>query len=228
MLPAWRHAAKDTAQTTATPVGRRCPALSARPGSIATVTRQAPQHAAGKSSSDDGNHLIVGREPAGCLLGVAQPTVHRDLEHPAAGFTQPHTGGWGGSQDQLLRLLRARLIASHAAIFDLDLHRCGSSRCRAFNVAPTGQARKHHVTQRRGIRCAIITCACLTRRCDAHRGAGRVSSRCGCAVLVMYRAGHLGSGSETHASRRRFGLAARGCIDRHRLCGGGTRPRSGT
>jgi hypothetical protein len=68
------------------------------------------------------HHLLVCREPPGRLLGIGEPAIDRDLENPATASPQYNPGGRIGLQNQLPRRSRTRLIASHAAIFDLDLH----------------------------------------------------------------------------------------------------------
>ena len=96
---------------------------------ITAVTRQAPlaatppdAGAVAGQSGDRGKHLVPRRETAGRLLREAQPPIHRDLEHAAPALAQPHIGSRRLRQDQVPRLTGARLVASHAAVFDLDLH----------------------------------------------------------------------------------------------------------
>jgi hypothetical protein len=71
---------------------------------------------------DGFNHLGIRRKHAGLALGVAQRPVHGDFEHAAAGFAQRDLGLRVAGGDQGAGRTGARLIASHAAVFDLDLH----------------------------------------------------------------------------------------------------------
>ena len=70
--------------------------------------------------------LLVRREPAGRLLGEAEPAVHRDLEHATAGFAQGDLRVGMGVDDQVSDPTGAWFIASLSAVFDFDLHACGS------------------------------------------------------------------------------------------------------
>jgi hypothetical protein len=81
-------------------------------------------HSSGSAgTSGDGiSHFRLGGEPAGLLLGEAQLAVHRDLEHPAAGFFQVNPGIRDFRNDDVPRRFGARFVASHAAVFDLDVH----------------------------------------------------------------------------------------------------------
>ena len=85
------------------------------------------RHAAGAASrvagsAEGAEYFLVCREPAGRLLRVGEPAVHRDLEDAAAGPAQSNLRGGLGLQDRVLRRTGARFIASHSAVFDLDLH----------------------------------------------------------------------------------------------------------
>jgi predicted transposase YbfD/YdcC len=66
--------------------------------------------------------FLVCREPAGRLLRIGEPAVHRDLEDTTAGPTQADLRGRLGLQDRVPRRTGARFIASHSAVFDFDLH----------------------------------------------------------------------------------------------------------
>jgi hypothetical protein len=66
------------------------------------------------------------RELAGRLLRIGEPAVHRDLEDTAAGPAQIDLRGGLGLQDRVPRRTGARFVASHSAVFDLDLHARGS------------------------------------------------------------------------------------------------------
>jgi hypothetical protein len=65
---------------------------------------------------------LLRREPSGCLLREGQPAIDGDLKNPAAAFAQADIGGGLGLQDQVPRRDRSRLVASHAAEFDLYVH----------------------------------------------------------------------------------------------------------
>jgi hypothetical protein len=66
--------------------------------------------------------LGFGRESTAGLLRIAEPPVHRDLENAAAALAQADRGRRMLFQDLIPCGTRTRLIASHAAVFDLDLH----------------------------------------------------------------------------------------------------------
>jgi hypothetical protein len=71
--------------------------------------------------------LIVSREAAGRLFRIGQPAIHGDLEYPSTRLAQVNLRRRPGLLDQICRRTGARFIASHAAVFDLDLHRYGSA-----------------------------------------------------------------------------------------------------
>jgi hypothetical protein len=71
--------------------------------------------------------LVVGREAAGRLFRIGSPAIHGDLEYPATGLAQINLRRGLGLLDQICRRTGARFIASHAAEFDLDLHRRASA-----------------------------------------------------------------------------------------------------
>jgi hypothetical protein len=73
-------------------------------------------------SAEGREHLCVRREPAARLLGIREPAIHRNLEHAAAGPLQLHLRAGCGLLNQTCRHTGARFIASHSAIFDLNLH----------------------------------------------------------------------------------------------------------
>lgn len=83
---------------------------------------RAPVRAGKQRLSQGGEHLAVVRERPGAPLGVAQRAVNGDLEHPAAGFLQRDLGVRMARGNQGAGRTGARLVASHAAVFDLDLH----------------------------------------------------------------------------------------------------------
>ena len=58
----------------------------------------------------------------GRLLGIRQSSIDRDFKHPATAPLQRHLGGLVGLKDLIPRRTGAWLIASHTAIFDLDMH----------------------------------------------------------------------------------------------------------
>jgi hypothetical protein len=85
------------------------------------------RHASRCERSAEGlEHFLVCRELAGRLLRIGEPAVHRDLEDTAAGPAQIDLRGGLGLQDRVPRRTGARFIASHSAVFDLDLHARGS------------------------------------------------------------------------------------------------------
>jgi hypothetical protein len=67
-------------------------------------------------------HLRVGREPAARLFGIGEFAVNGDLEHTASRLVQRHLRAWRCPLNQASRRTGARFVASHATIFDLDLH----------------------------------------------------------------------------------------------------------
>jgi hypothetical protein len=71
---------------------------------------------------DGFSHLRIRRKRAGLAFGVFQRAVHCDLEHAAAGFAQRDLGLRVARGDESAGRTGARLIASHAAVFDFDLH----------------------------------------------------------------------------------------------------------
>jgi hypothetical protein len=70
--------------------------------------------------------FLVRREPAGRPLGEAELAVHGDLEHATARFAQGDLRVGTGFDDQIADPTGAWFIASLTAIFDFDLHACGS------------------------------------------------------------------------------------------------------
>jgi hypothetical protein len=74
-------------------------------------------------SAEGREHLLVGREAAGRLLGVREPAIHGNLEHTTAGPVQLHLRAGCRLLNQTCRRTGARFIASHSAIFDLNLHK---------------------------------------------------------------------------------------------------------
>jgi len=91
-------------------------------GQDATVTRQAPRLVSRDDSAERAQHLLVRGECTGRLLGISEPAVHRDLEDPAAALAQTDLRRRKLLQDQVPRRTGARFIASHATVFDFDLH----------------------------------------------------------------------------------------------------------
>jgi hypothetical protein len=63
------------------------------------------------------------RKAARCLLRESKPAVHLDFEHAAAGSAQRDLCRWSRLENEIPRRTGARLIASHAAIFDFDFHK---------------------------------------------------------------------------------------------------------
>lgn len=78
-----------------------------------------------RASGEGAEYFLVCREPAGCLLRVGEPAVHRDLEDATAGPAQVNLRGGLVLQDRVPRRTGARFVASHSAVFDLDLHEVG-------------------------------------------------------------------------------------------------------
>jgi len=66
--------------------------------------------------------FFVCRKLTGRLLGISEPAVHRDLEDAAARPSQAHLRGGLGLKNRIPRRTGAWFIASHAAVFDFDLH----------------------------------------------------------------------------------------------------------
>jgi hypothetical protein len=92
------------------------------------ATRQAPRPShwgTVRTSARCADHFLIRRKAAGCLLGEGKAAIDGNLENPAAGLTQGDVGGWMGLQDQVPRCQGARLVASHAAEFNFDLHLFG-------------------------------------------------------------------------------------------------------
>ncbi len=52
-------------------------------------------------SAECADHLLVGREAAGCLLGEIEPAIDADLDHTAATLAQGNMGGRQFGEDQL-------------------------------------------------------------------------------------------------------------------------------
>jgi hypothetical protein len=91
----------------------------ARPGETNAIAT-APS---ARKSAKGREHLLVRREPAGRLLGIREPAVHGNLEHTTAGPMQLHLRAGCRLLNQTCRRTGARFIASHSAVFDLNLHR---------------------------------------------------------------------------------------------------------
>jgi hypothetical protein len=112
------------------------------------------RHAAGSAamkawnhqgSGDTARYFLIRRKTAGCLFGKGKTAVNGDLEDSATAFAQSDLGGWICLQNQIPRCDGTRLIASHAAIFDLDLHLIAIPRLVGALPAwqrPSGWARK--------------------------------------------------------------------------------------
>ena len=83
-------------------------------------TCHAPESA--RKSAEGREHLRVRWEPAGRLLGVREPAIHGNLEHTTAGPVQLHLRAGCRLLNQTCRRTGARFIASHSAIFNLNLH----------------------------------------------------------------------------------------------------------
>ena len=75
--------------------------------------------------ADCAEYLLVCREPAGRLLRVGQPAVHSDLKDTAPRSAQRNLRVRPGIAKRFCRRTGARFVASHAAIFDFDLHGSG-------------------------------------------------------------------------------------------------------
>ena len=75
-----------------------------------------------QKSAEGRYHLLVCRELAGRLLGVGETAIDGNLEYSTTRPAQPHLCAWHRPFDQTCRRTGARFVASHAAIFDLDLH----------------------------------------------------------------------------------------------------------
>jgi hypothetical protein len=73
-------------------------------------------------STDRGQHLNVGRKRSGRLLGISQPSVNGNFKHSATAALQGHGGSRLRLHNQIPRRTGAWLVASYAAIFDLDIH----------------------------------------------------------------------------------------------------------
>jgi hypothetical protein len=76
----------------------------------------------GLTSAYGRRHLRVGREPAARLFGIGEFAVDGDLEHTTSRLVQRHLRAWRCPLNQTSRRTGARFVASHATIFDLDLH----------------------------------------------------------------------------------------------------------
>jgi hypothetical protein len=66
--------------------------------------------------------ILAGREFSARLLGVFEVAVDPDLEHPTARAAKAYVSVRPYREDQLPRLTGARLVASLAAVFDLNFH----------------------------------------------------------------------------------------------------------
>ena len=73
-------------------------------------------------STEDREYFLFRREPTGRLLGVRQAALDGDLEHTATRSAQLDLRSGHCPLNQTCRRTGARFIASHAAVFDLDLH----------------------------------------------------------------------------------------------------------
>jgi len=73
-------------------------------------------------SGNGGEHFGVFRETPGCFLGIGQSAVHGYLKHPAITAAQGYLGIRVSLDEQIARRTGAWLVASHAAVFDFDLH----------------------------------------------------------------------------------------------------------
>ena len=68
------------------------------------------------------SHLGIRRKRAGFAFGEFQLSIHGDFEHAAAGFAERDLGLRVARGDKGAGRTGSRLIASHAAVFDFDLH----------------------------------------------------------------------------------------------------------
>jgi hypothetical protein len=87
---------------------------------LSSRTCHAPETACKSAQSRE--HLGVRWEPAGRLLGICEPAIHGNLEDTTAGLVQLYLRAGCLLRNQTCRRTGARFIASHSAIFDLDLH----------------------------------------------------------------------------------------------------------
>jgi hypothetical protein len=92
------------------------------PGQAVTIQWDLPCSGICRKSAEGCEHLRVRWEPACRLLGVGEPVIHGDLEHTTAGPSQLYLRARCRLLNQTCRRTGARFIASHSAIFDLDLH----------------------------------------------------------------------------------------------------------
>jgi hypothetical protein len=76
----------------------------------------------GWRSAQTGHQFVVAGKPARCLLRERKPAVNADFEHAPAGSAKIDLCRGSQFEEQVPRRTGARLIASLAAIFDLDLH----------------------------------------------------------------------------------------------------------
>lgn len=103
---------------------RLCRASWSFDGSLNPPSPRDRQTCERRSGSGKGvEHVLVRGEVAGCLLRVAQLALHRDLEHAATRFPQFDFCVGMACLDQVPCLFSTRLIASHSAVFDNDLHK---------------------------------------------------------------------------------------------------------
>ena len=152
-------------------------------------------HSACKSA-EGREHLLVCREPAGRLLGVREPAIHGNLEHPTAGPAQLHLRAGCRLLNQPCRRTGARFIASHSTIFDLNLHKLLSrlpsrllktTATAPFTSRPAAIAETKRPTSRcipclpeyrphGETRCASLeatrTCVCVAIRTSMYRSGG--------------------------------------------------------
>ena len=94
----------------------------ARRHATAAVQPQAWDSPVGSGAGSGLRDLHRGGKASGSLLRVGKPAIHLDLENPAAALAQADRGRWILLQDLIPCRTGTRLIASHAAVFDLDLH----------------------------------------------------------------------------------------------------------
>jgi hypothetical protein len=73
-------------------------------------------------SVDTSDDFRIGRKATRCFLRENKPAVHLDFEHAAARSAEARLRRGSRLEDQFPRRTGARLVASHAAIFDFDFH----------------------------------------------------------------------------------------------------------
>jgi hypothetical protein len=92
------------------------------PGQAVTIQSDLSCSGICRKSAEGCEHLRVRWEPACRLLRVGEPVIHGDLEDTTAGPSQLYLRARCRLLNQTCRRTGARFIASHSAIFDLDLH----------------------------------------------------------------------------------------------------------